>query len=163
MKYVLINLFGGIIDQVTFYDSPYVAVANLAEYVMGMNPEKNDAVVYGPDGIVANAKSFMDEDGHFNHGASVIDSNDEQIYVIADPCYNLVFFAKGHHPPFGFANNLQAVTTLERMRKDHDVLLKLYHIEPVNSPIASKTQLEQYHKNRDIKDFQYSLVEEYLK
>jgi hypothetical protein len=27
-----------------------------------MNPEKNDAVVYGPDGIVANAKIFMDED-----------------------------------------------------------------------------------------------------
>jgi len=37
------------------YNSPYVAVANLAEYVKDMNPKKNDAVVYGPDGIVANA------------------------------------------------------------------------------------------------------------
>ena len=58
MKYVLITLFEGIIDQVTFYDSPYVAVANLAKYTKDMNPEKNDAVVYGPDGIVANAKIF---------------------------------------------------------------------------------------------------------
>ena len=163
MKYVLITLFEGIIDQVTFYDSPYVAVANLAKYVKDMNPEKNDAVVYGPDGIVANAKIFMDEDGQFIHGASVIDSNDEQIYVIADPCYNLVFFAKRHHPPFGFADNLQAVTTLERMRKDHDFHLKLYRVEPVNSPVASKTELEQYHKDRDIKDFEYSLIDEYLK
>lgn len=64
MNYVLITLLGGIIDQVTFYDGPYVAVAYLAEYVNDMNPEKNDAAVYGPDGIVANAKIFMDEDGH---------------------------------------------------------------------------------------------------
>ena len=90
MKYVLITLSGGIIDQVTFYDDPYIAVGNLAKYVMDMNPEKNDAVVYGPGGIVANAKNFMDENDQFIHGVSVIDSNDEQIYVIADPCYNLV-------------------------------------------------------------------------
>ena len=58
MKYVLITIFEGIIDKVTFYDSPYVAVANLAKYVKEMNPERNDAAVYGPDGIVANAKIF---------------------------------------------------------------------------------------------------------
>ena len=163
MKYVLITLSGGIIDQVTFYDDPYIAVGNLAKYVMDMNPEKNDAVVYGPGGIVANAKSFMDENDQFIHGAAVIDSNDEQIYVIADPLYNLVFFAKGHPPSFEYADNLQAITTLGRMRKDHDVHLKLYRIEPVNSPVASKTELEQYHKDRDIKDFEYSLIDEYLK
>jgi len=95
LKYVLITLCEGIIDLVTFYESPYVAVANLAKYTKDMNPEKNDAAVYGPDGIVANAKIFLDENDQFIHGASVIDCNDEQIYVIADPCYNLVFFAKG--------------------------------------------------------------------
>ena len=77
MKYVLITLSGGIIDQVTFYDDPYIAVGNLAKYLLDMNPEKNDAVVYGPDGIVANAKSFMDENDQLTHGAAVIDSNDE--------------------------------------------------------------------------------------
>ena len=75
MKYVLITLSGGIIDQVTFYDDAYVAVANLAEYVKDMNPEKNDAAVYGPDGIVTNAKIFMDEDGQFIHGTSAIESD----------------------------------------------------------------------------------------
>jgi hypothetical protein len=164
MKYVLITLSGGIIDQVTFYDHPYIAVGNLAKYVMDMNPEKNDAVVYGPGGIVANAKTFMDQDGQFIHNSNVTDNNtNEQIYVIADPCFNHVFIAEGHHPSFGFADNLQAVTTLERIRKDHSVHIKLYRIEPVNSPVASKTQLEQYHKNRDIKDFEYSLIDEYLK
>ena len=75
MKYVLITLFGGIIDQVTFYDSPYVAVANLAEYVKDMNPEKNDAAVYGLEGIVENAKIFLDKDIQLIDGASVIDSD----------------------------------------------------------------------------------------
>jgi len=163
LKYVLITLHEGIIDQVTFYDGPYVAVANLAKYVKEMNPERNDAVVYGPDGIVANAKIFLDQDGQYIHGASVIDSNDVKIYVIADPCYNHVFIAEGHHPSFGFADNLQAITTLERMRKDHNVHLKLYRLEPLNSPVASKTELEQYHKDRDIENFQYSMIDEYLK
>jgi len=164
LKYVLITLHEGIIDQVTFYDGPYVAVANLVKYVKDMNPERNDAAVYGPDGIVANAKIFLDMDGQFIHSASVIDISGEQIYVIVDPLYNLVFPAKGqHNKPFGFADNLQAVTTLERMRKDHNVHLKLYRLEPVNSPVASKTQLEQYHKDRDIENFQYSMIDEYLK
>ncbi len=70
MKYVLITLSGGIIDLVTFYESPYVAVANLAKYVKDMSPERNDAVVYGPDGIVANAKIFLDENGQFIHKRS---------------------------------------------------------------------------------------------
>ena len=163
MKYVLITLFEGIIDKVTFYEYPYVAVANLAKYVKDMNPEKDDAVVYGPDGIVANAKIFLDEDGQFIHGASVIDRSNEKIYVIADPCFKHVFIAEGLHPAFGFADNLQAVTTLERMRKDHNVHLKLYRLEPLNSPVASKTELEQYHKDRDIENFQYSMIDEYLK
>ena len=75
MKYVLLTLFEGIIDQVTFYDDPYIAVGNLAKYVMDMNPKKNNAVVYGPGGIVANAKNFMDEDGQFIHGTSAIESD----------------------------------------------------------------------------------------
>jgi hypothetical protein len=74
LKYVLITLSGGIIDQVTFYDSEDVAVENLAKYVKDMNPEENDAAVYGPDGIVANAKIFLDEDDQLIDGAAVIES-----------------------------------------------------------------------------------------
>jgi hypothetical protein len=67
----LITLFGGIIDQVTFYDAAFVVVANLAEYVMGVNLGKKDVVVYGPDWIMANSKIFMDEEGQFISGATV--------------------------------------------------------------------------------------------
>ena len=56
MKYVLITLSEGSIDQVTFYEKPYEAVASLFEYVRAMDPEKNDAVVYGADEMIANAK-----------------------------------------------------------------------------------------------------------
>ena len=66
MKYVLITLSGGIIDQVTFHDSAYVAVENLVQYVKNMNPEENDAAVYGPDGMVANVKIFLDENGQLS-------------------------------------------------------------------------------------------------
>ena len=83
MKYVLITLSGGIIDQVTFYDDPYIAVGNLAKYVMDMNSEKNDAVVYGPGGIVANAKSFMDEDGQTVRNVEKSESKDNPVYIIA--------------------------------------------------------------------------------
>ena len=60
MKYVLILLSGGIIDQVTFYDDPHRAVSNLSDYVKAMDPEKHDAAVYGRDGLIANAKMFLD-------------------------------------------------------------------------------------------------------
>ena len=62
MKYVLILLSGGIIDQVTFYDEAHRAVTNLSDYVKAMDPEKHDAAVYGPDGLIANAKLFLDEE-----------------------------------------------------------------------------------------------------
>jgi len=67
-RYVLVTLSGGLIDQVKFYDDAYMALMNLADYVKSMDPEDSDAVIYGPDGMVANAKLFMDnsEDGADN-------------------------------------------------------------------------------------------------
>ena len=62
MKYVLIILSGGIIDQVTFYDEAHRAVSNLSDFVKAMDPEKHDASVYGADGLIANAKVFLDEE-----------------------------------------------------------------------------------------------------
>jgi hypothetical protein len=60
MKHVLITVSGGIIDRVTFYDDPSTAGRELARFVRKMDPEKDDAVVYGPDGLIANAKVLMD-------------------------------------------------------------------------------------------------------
>lgn len=65
MKYVLITLSGGIIDQVTFYGDPSIAIKDLTEHVKVMNPEKDDAAVYGPDGLVTNSKVFLDDNDEF--------------------------------------------------------------------------------------------------
>lgn len=68
MQYVLITISGGIIDNVKFYDSPSKAIRVLSEHVKTMNPEIDDAGVYGHDGPVANAKDFLDEnDAYFEN------------------------------------------------------------------------------------------------
>ena len=102
MKYVLITLFGGIIDQVTFYDDPYVAVANLSEYVKDMNPEKNDAAVYGPDGIVANAKIFLDENWQTVRDIEKSESKDTPVYIITNPRHSLGFLVISPGEPVGY-------------------------------------------------------------
>ncbi len=61
MSYVLITVTGGIIGEAIFYDDESMAIQDLAEYVKNMNYEDDDAAVYGPEGLVANAKVFLDE------------------------------------------------------------------------------------------------------
>jgi hypothetical protein len=61
LHYVLIIISGAIIDQVIFYDNPSTAVHDLSEFVKTMNPEKHDAAVYGPEGLISNTKDFLDE------------------------------------------------------------------------------------------------------
>lgn len=66
MNYVLVTISGGIISDVYFYADISKAVQSLSEYVRTMNPEKNDAGVYGPQGMIANAKNFLDENDHYD-------------------------------------------------------------------------------------------------
>ena len=61
MSYVLITISGGLIERVTFYDQASGAIRELYGYVKTMNPEENDAAVYGPDELIANANIFMNE------------------------------------------------------------------------------------------------------
>ena len=61
MSYALVTISGGIVDRVTFYDQAPGAIQDLFRYVNTMNPEVNDAAVYGPDELIANAKIFLDE------------------------------------------------------------------------------------------------------
>jgi hypothetical protein len=129
LKYVLITLFGGIIDQVIFYNSPYVAVANLAEYIKDMNPEKNDAVVYGPDGIVANAKIFMDEDGQAVRDIEKSESKDNPVYIIANPRHDLGFLVISPGEPVGYTDPVKALSVLKKMQKEHGSHIKMYRAE----------------------------------
>ena len=49
MKYVLVKVSRGIVDDVMFYDDLRMAIYCLSEYVKKMNPEYHDAAVYGKD------------------------------------------------------------------------------------------------------------------
>ncbi len=158
MKYVLITLHGGIIDLVTFYEDAYVAVANLVKYVKGMNPEKNDAVVYEPDGIIANAKLFLDENDQYIGN----DHKDKPIYIIANPCHSLGFLVISPTEPIGFTDPAKALSVLERMRKEHGDHINLYYAEIVKGPVMLRKDLEKYNSDLVIDDFEYSLVSEYL-
>jgi hypothetical protein len=65
MNYVLVTVCGGIISDVYFYADASRAIQSLSEYVTAMNPEKNDAAVYDPFGMIANAKDFLDENDRY--------------------------------------------------------------------------------------------------
>ena len=158
MKYVLITLHGGIIDLVTFYEDAYVAVANLVKYVKGMNPEKNDAVVYGPDGIIANAKLFLNENDQYTGE----NSNDKPIYIIANPCHSLGFLVISPTEPIGFTDPAKALSVFEQMRKEHGDHIKLYRAEIEKGPVMLRKDLEKYNSDLVIDDFEYSLISEYL-
>ena len=61
MTHVLITVTGGIIERVTFFDTKSLALRVLAYFVKRMNPEEDDAAVFNKQGLVANAKDFLDE------------------------------------------------------------------------------------------------------
>lgn len=61
MNYVLITISGGIIDQVKFYQDGKEAYRSIEEFVQTMDPEKEDAGLYSQEGMVVNAKHFLDE------------------------------------------------------------------------------------------------------
>jgi hypothetical protein len=68
MNYVLVTVSGGIISEVYFYAEVSRAIQSLSEYVSSMDPEKEDAGVYSPEGMIANAKDFLDDnDQYFNN------------------------------------------------------------------------------------------------
>ena len=73
MKYVLLTVSGGIIDEVTFYDEQVAAIRSLSEYVRAMDPEHNDAAVYGPYEMIANAKAFLDENDQYRENPEVFE------------------------------------------------------------------------------------------
>ena len=72
MRYVLITLSGGIIDQVIFYNDPSRAIQDLAQFVKTHNMEKDDAALYDSEGLVANAKHFLDDHDEYMENKPLI-------------------------------------------------------------------------------------------
>jgi hypothetical protein len=166
MNHVLITLSGGIIDRVTFYDDPSAALRELVRFVRRMNPEKDDAAVYGPDGLIANAKVLLDEGSEvqrINRKPIDVPSEDKSVYVMANSHHSLGFLVVGPCEPVGYTDPLAALSVLERMRKELGTHINLYRLALVKWKVASRKELERYNAELVVDDFEYSLVSEFLK
>lgn len=168
MTHVLITVSGGIIDRVTFFDSELQALKTLAEFVKGMDLHDDDAAVFGPEGLVANAKEFLDENNEFieDHGLinELVSGKEDPncIYLIGNPVHRLGFMVASPDDPLGFENPAEAVSELAQMRSSAGSHLKLYRVVPVENPIATRAEIERYNAENEIEDFVFQLVEEYM-
>ena len=66
MKYVLVTVWSGVIDQVIFFNDESKAIKELSEYVKSMDFERCDAAVFGHGGMKANAKDFLDDNDRYS-------------------------------------------------------------------------------------------------
>ena len=166
MKYVLATTSGGIIDQAIFYDDGPKAVYALSEFVKTMDLENDDAAVYDPDGMIANAKGFLDENDQYVDNSfeiiGMLELKNRPIYIIGNPHHRLGFMVASPDDPLGYKDPVAALSDLGQMRKDHGIHLKLYQVEASQGPVAIKGDLEHHNANCEVKEFDYSLVEEYL-
>ena len=167
MSYVLVTVSRGIIDEVTFYHEELMAIQDLSEYVKAMDPEHYDAAVFGPDGMIANAKVFLDENDQYIEqdveDIAILDNQHKPIYIIGNPLHRLGFMVASPDDPLGYDDPAEALSDLGQMRKDHGNHLKLYRVESVSGPVLGKTYLVKYNADQVIEDFEYTLVNEYLK
>jgi len=166
MKYVFVILSGGIIDQVIFFDDGPMVINALSEFVKTMNPEKQDAAVYGSDKMIANAKDFLDDNEEYVDNRHIIlenlDKQDKPVYIIGNPNHFLGFMVASPDDPLGYKDPVEAVSDLGQMRQEHGIHLKLYQAIPAADLKISKAHLEQYNKDCEVEDFDCSLIEEYL-
>ena len=133
-----------------------------------MNPEEDDAAVFNREGLVANAKDFLDETNQFIENSNLAnelvsdEENRNPIYLIGNPVHRLGFMVASPDDPLGFENPAEAVSELGQMRKEAGSHLKLYRVEPVEEPIATRKNIEQYNTENEVEDFVFPLVEEYV-
>ena len=164
MRYVLVTLSGGIIERVELFDSAKAAVQALSDYVRRMNPEKDDAEVFGPGGLIACAKDFLDDDDSYVEREEMLSALQEEkhIYLIGNPSHPLGFMVASTDDPLGYEDPAEALSVLETMREDFGNHLKLYRAIPVESPVATRHELEKYHNENGLEAHGSSLVDEYL-
>ena len=166
MYQVLITVTRGIIEEVIFYDDPQRAIEALAAYVKTMNPEHNDAALYGPDGLIANAKHFLDNDDHYQDNTplveEVVGEAMQPLYLIGNPTHHLGFMVVSPADPLAYTNPTEALTALAQMRQDWGSHLRLYRVVPVGGPLTKREHLERFHADCGEEGCDYSMVEDYL-
>lgn len=166
MKHVLVTVSRGIIEDVLFFDEPEKAIRALSDYVRTMNVEHHDAALYDEDGLVANAKYFLDDRDEFFENRELIEAisteSSRSIYIIGNPHHPLGFMVASPDDPLGYDDPVEALSELGQLRKDSGNHLKIYRVTTVDGPMAIRSQLEKFNTDSEIEDFDYSLVDEYL-
>jgi hypothetical protein len=166
MNQVLITLSRGIIEQVVFFDDPKIAVQALSRYVESMNVEYDDAALYDREGLIANAKHFLDDNDEYIENdpliAEVSEERNQSLYLIGNPKHWLGFMVVSPDDPLGYDDPMVALSDLGQIRKDSGNHIKLYRVVPVHGQLAKRSLLEEYNADCEVEDFDYSLVEEYL-
>jgi hypothetical protein len=72
MTQVLVRISRGIIDQVMFFEDLGLAIRALSNHVKTMSPEDDDAGLYDINGLIANAKDFLDNDDRYQENIKLI-------------------------------------------------------------------------------------------
>jgi hypothetical protein len=166
MKYVLIAMSRGIIDQAVFFEDPGLAIQTLSDHVRGMNPEHDDAALFDGEGLVANARHFLDDRERFRENGTLIRDVSREgirpIYIIANPNHPLGFMVTSPDDPLGYIDPAEAVSDLAQMRKDFGRRLKLYRVVEVDGPVVQKADLDRFLADADIGDFEDSWVSAYI-
>jgi len=166
MRQALITISRGIIGDVAFFDDPKMAVMALEKFVKNMNVDHEDAALYDQDGLVANAKHFLDDrDEYWENNAliqEVSGEKDKPIYIIANPLHPLGFMVASPDDPLGYRDPADALCDLGQARQDYGKHLRLYRVLPVTAPVAGKDAVEKHITDLEVEDFDYSLIEEYV-
>jgi len=168
MTYVLATVSSGIVSGVNFFTEASMAVRALADFVKEMNPEKEDAALYGPCGPIANAKHFLDEQDRFvDSSQEIIErisiyGNSKPVYLIGNPTHDLGFMVATYDDPLGFTDPAAAISELGLMRMDHGCHLKLYQVIPVSGPVTTIEEVEKVNADSWVDEFHAELVREYL-
>ena len=72
MTQVLVRISRGIIDQVMFFEDLGLAIQALSDHVKTMDPENDEAGLYDINGLIANAKHFLDNDDRYEENPGLI-------------------------------------------------------------------------------------------
>ena len=88
---------------------------------------------------------------------------DKQIYIIANPRHSLGFLVMTDLEPIGFDDPIKTLIMLEQLKKQEGNHLKLYQAIPVTEPLVFKSGLETFNQTEGVRDFDYSMIQEYLK
>ena len=167
MTQVLVTTSKGIIEQVVFFNDAQMAVRALSRYVKSMNAEHDDAALYDSNGLIANAKHFLDDQDEYIENRSLIKEvsgeTNKTIYIIGNPLHRLGFMVASPDDPLGYDDPVEALTDLGQMRQDHGRHLKLYQVVPVEGAVVERAHLETHNADCEVDQFDYSLVGEYVR